>query len=201
MTLLDKARQRIHMDLLRLRHRRLVDIGSQAYVHGPVRFAPLQRGDRIVIGPRTMMFRDADITGSVTIGSDCFINRSVYLRPLTTIGSRVSIGPFVRIITDRHVRGGPEWRTLEPFYEPITIGDGASIGAGTIILAGVTIGPGALVAAASLINRDVPANAVVGGVPAKVLKMMDDDYVNAANGPDGAGPAADAPARRGDDAR
>jgi acetyltransferase-like isoleucine patch superfamily enzyme len=193
MTLLEKARRRIHMDLLRLRHRSLVEIGPQAYVHRPVRFAPLQEGDRIVIGPRTMVFRDADMTGSITIGSDCFVNRSVYLRPFTTIGSRVSIGPFVRLITDRHVRGGPEWRTLEPFYEPITVGDGASVGAGTIVLAGVTIGPGALVAAGSLVNRDVPPNAVVGGVPGKVLKIMDDDYVDAANDKDGV--------TRGDQAR
>ena len=54
--------------------------------------------------------------------------------------------------------------------KPVKIGDKVWIGTGAIILAGVTIGDGAVIAAGSLVNKDVPEKALVGGVPAKIIR-------------------------------
>jgi maltose O-acetyltransferase len=56
--------------------------------------------------------------------------------------------------------------------EPVTIGDGAWIGARATILPGVTIGGGAVVAAGSVVTRDLPANVLAGGVPARVIREL-----------------------------
>lgn len=61
---------------------------------------------------------------------------------------------------------------------PIVIGDRAWIGANATILTGVTIGENAVVAAGSVVTKDVPANCLVGGVPAKVIKEIPVNELN-----------------------
>ncbi|MDI6943123.1 DapH/DapD/GlmU-related protein [Microbacterium barkeri] len=134
-------------------------------------------GDRdgvrdIMIGAATRIYRGTEITGPVRIGEDVFINRDAYIRPGTTIGDRVNIGPFVRLITDTHEIGGPERRAGAVRHDPIEIGDGTWIGAATTILSGVRIGSGCVVAAGSVVTKNVPANTVVGGVPAKIIRRL-----------------------------
>lgn len=63
---------------------------------------------------------------------------------------------------------------LKAFYGVIKINDNCFIGSESTILAGVTIGTNSIVAAGSLVNRDVPANTIVGGVPAKVIGSFND---------------------------
>ncbi|WP_235504753.1 acyltransferase [Arthrobacter sp. Leaf141] len=95
-----------------------------------------------------------------------------YIRPGTVIEDRVFLGPFVRLITDTHELAGPQQRAGKNVAPPITIGAGTWIGAGATVLGGVTIGPGCMVAAGAVVTRDVPANTLVGGVPASVIRQM-----------------------------
>lgn len=83
------------------------------------------------------------------------------------IGDNVKIAEGVKIRdSDNHSIKGKEGEDTKP----IIIKDNVWIGMNAIILKGVTIGEGAIVAAGAVVNKDVPAHALVGGVPAKVIK-------------------------------
>lgn len=86
------------------------------------------------------------------------------------IGNDVLIGHNATLCTINHVQD-PEDRASMNFA-PIRILDKAWLGANVTILPGVTIGEGAIVAAGAVVNRDVPPGAVVGGIPAKVMKKI-----------------------------
>jgi acetyltransferase-like isoleucine patch superfamily enzyme len=112
------------------------------------------------------------------IGDETIISTGVLfnLEAPVTIGRAVNISQFVKIYTGRHAMGSSA-RRFNPSFEPrpVVIGDGAWIGVSCIILPGVTIGPGAVVSAGSVVNRDVPPNTLVMGVPANVVKQLPDD--------------------------
>lgn len=130
-------------------------------------------GRDVVIGDGTRIYRHGEILGPVRIGADVFINTGVYIRPHTTIGDRVNLGPFVRLITDTHDIGPRKRRAGAGRNDPITIGEGTWIGAGVIVVGGVTIGAGAVVAAGAVVTSDVPSDTLVGGVPARVIRRLD----------------------------
>ena len=113
---------------------------------------------------------DGDIYSRLHIGAHTFINTPCYidLNALVHIGAHVGIGHHVVIITSNHEIGPPQHRMGAIRPAPVTIGDGAWIAAGAMILPGVTIGPGALVMAGAVVTRDVPANAKVAGARAQI---------------------------------
>ena len=81
------------------------------------------------------------------------------------------IGPKVNLITENHPTAPAERKNL--YCKPIIIKRNAWIGAAATILPGVTIGENAIVAAGAVVSKDVAANTIVGGVPAKVIKTID----------------------------
>lgn len=89
------------------------------------------------------------------------------------IGDGVLIGHNVVLATLNHVKSPCDRSTMLP--APIHIGKNVWIGANATVLPGVTIGDGAIVAAGAVVNRDVPENTVVGGVPAKVIKHLSEE--------------------------
>ena len=92
-----------------------------------------------------------------------------------TIGNYVHTGTNVVMLGFNHGFYTRDIPTKEQDYmdAPIVIEDDVWIGAGAILLAGVTIGKGAIIAAGAVVNKDVPDYAIVGGVPAKVIKYRD----------------------------
>lgn len=111
--------------------------------------------------------------GKLSIGRQCSLNYGVSIGATgsITIGDRTRLGPYVMVVdTDFH---DPLRRAQRPPPRPVHIGDDVWIGAKANIMPGVTIGRGAIVGTGAVVTRDVPAFAVVAGVPARVLHTLD----------------------------
>jgi acetyltransferase-like isoleucine patch superfamily enzyme len=106
------------------------------------------------------------------IGKNVFINFDCVFLDLggITIEDNVLIAPKVSLLSEGHPISPKERGSLVP--GPIHIKKNAWIGAGATILQGVTIGENAVVAAGAVVAKDVPANTIVGGVPAKIIKSI-----------------------------
>jgi len=115
-----------------------------------------------------------DFGKNITIGDHVFINADCKFQDQggITIEDGALIGHGVMLATLNHDFDPAKRQQLHP--APIHIGKRVWIGANATVTAGVTIGDNAIVAAGAVVNKDVPANAVVGGVPAKFIKWIDD---------------------------
>lgn len=144
---------------------------------GRIRWVLLQVKGWLIFRRRAIVFGNFTVSSpkNVKIGSNCHINHGVFLlgRVGITIGNDVVLSARCMLLD-----AGLESRSFVDFKEhvhvnaPIAIGDGAWIGAGAIILAGVTIGEHSIVGAGSLVRHDVPARTVVAGNPAKVIREV-----------------------------
>jgi UDP-2-acetamido-3-amino-2,3-dideoxy-glucuronate N-acetyltransferase len=123
------------------------------------------------IGAATSIGRDAYIGPGVEIGANCKIQNGAYLYEPARIGDAVFIGPrvvftndqFPRAVTpDGHPKGAADWDAVG-----VEVAEGASIGAAAVCVAPVSIGAWATVAAGAVVVKDVPAFALVAGVPAR----------------------------------
>lgn len=130
------------------------------------------------IGDETKIGAFVEIQKNAKVGSRCKISSHSFLCEGVTIEDQVFIGHGVVFINDRYPRatnaGGhlqteQDWRV-----ETTLVRKGASIGSGATILASVTIGENALVGAGSVVTKDVPANSIAAGNPARVLRYLCD---------------------------
>jgi len=134
------------------------------------------------VGRNVSIFDTLKLTGAgpickrLTIGESCIINAPTHfnLGAPVTIGRGVGIGPYSVFITDSHRLGDPSFRAGDLYAMPIEVGDGAWLGTSVTVLPGVKIGKGAVIAAGSVVTKDVPDNVLSGGVPAKIIKALDD---------------------------
>lgn len=132
------------------------------------------------IGPQAAIYMGQEVHISrlrtsgkkVCIGKGTIINHGCFLYTTggLTIGDQVSISRGVWLVTGSHDMNAPRFPDI---YKPIVIGNYAWIGVRATILSGVTIGEGAVVMAGAVVTRDVPPYAVVGGVPARVVRKRE----------------------------
>lgn len=108
----------------------------------------------------------------ITLGKNVFINHACSFLDIggITIEDDVLIGPKVNLITENHSLDPADRQAL--LLNPIIIKRNAWIGAAATILPGVTVGENAVVAAGAVVSKDVPANTVVGGIPARHIKNI-----------------------------
>ncbi|MDZ7646728.1 MAG: sugar O-acetyltransferase [Cytophagales bacterium] len=108
----------------------------------------------------------------IKFGKNVFVNHACSFLDMggITIEDNVQIGPRVNITTENHPIDPLKRKDLD--LKPVVIKRNAWIGAGATILPGVTVGENSIVAAGAVVNKSVPANTIVGGVPAKVIKMI-----------------------------
>lgn len=131
----------------------LGSLGEDAQVRPPLH---VDYGSNIAIGART--FVNFNLTAldvaAVTIGEDC------------------QLGPGVQLLTPTHpLEPGPRRDKLEA-ARPITVGDNVWLGGGAIVLPGVTIGDNSVIGAGAVVTKDVPANVVAVGNPARVVRNL-----------------------------
>ena len=123
------------------------------------------------------VFLETNGEGRIRIGSDVRLNTGTFLVSYAgiSIGDDCLVGEYVSIRdADHGMEAGAPMRLQPHEADEIRIGEGAWIGRGAVILRGVTVGAGAVVAANSVVTKDVPPLAIVGGVPARVIRMRDD---------------------------
>lgn len=112
----------------------------------------------------------------ITVGDNFYANMDCIFLDVNrvTIGNNVMVGPRVGFYTAGHpIVADIRIEDLE-FGSPIVVEDNVWIGGSAVILPGVTIGKNAIVGAGAVVTKDVPANSIVGGNPAKVIRMIND---------------------------
>lgn len=139
------------------------------------------------IGDGTFIWQYVVVLPGAVIGSNCNINCHVFIENDVTIGNNVTIKPGVQIwdglrIGDNVFIGPnvtftndkyPRSKKYPEKFQCTTVEEGASIGAGAIILGGVTIHSRAMIAAGSVVTGDVPENELWLGNPARFIKKID----------------------------
>jgi acetyltransferase-like isoleucine patch superfamily enzyme len=138
------------------------------------------------IGDETKIGAFVEIQKNSSVGRRCKISSHTFVCEGVTIEDNVFVGHGVMFINDSYPRatttdGGlqteADWKV-----EKTVVKRGASIGTNSTILANLTIGENAIVGAGSVVTRDVPANTIVAGNPAKVLRQIENSSPSKVNG-------------------
>src|SRR5262252_5140438 len=129
------------------------------------------------IGDETKIGAFVEIQKNATVGKRCKISSHTFVCEGVTIEDNVFVGHNVAFINDSYPRAttgdGALQTEADWKVERTLIKKGASIGSGSTILANITIGENALVGAGSVVTKDVPANAIVAGNPARILRYIE----------------------------
>jgi acetyltransferase-like isoleucine patch superfamily enzyme len=128
------------------------------------------------IGDETKIGAFVEIQKNATVGKRCKISSHTFVCEGVSIEDNVFIGHGVTFINDVYPRATSDDGALQTEadwkVEPTVVKKGASIGSGATILCNVTIGEGAIVGAGSVVTRDVPPGAIVAGNPARVRRAV-----------------------------
>ena len=128
------------------------------------------------IGDDTKVGTFVEIQKNATIGKNCKISSHTFICEGVHIENNVFVGHNVTFINDKipksvnedgSMQSEEDWKVVETYIKK-----GASIGSSATILCGITVGEKAIVGAGAVVTKDVPANSVVAGVPAKVIRNL-----------------------------
>lgn len=122
---------------------------------------------------------------NISVGKDCFVNYGCTFLDVApiTLGDDVWIGANVTLAAPMHpylaeeriIREYPDGIHDLEYAKPITIRNNCWISSGVIISGGVTVGENSIIAAGAVVTRDVPPDCIVGGVPARVIRKLDEN--------------------------
>lgn len=128
--------------------------------------------ERAQIGQGCILGKGAYVDFDVVMGDNCKLQNGVYVYHPAKLGAGVFLGPGVIVTNDRRPRAVNPDLSLKSDADWVasesTIGEGAAVGAGSVLLPGVHIGAWAMVGAGSVVTKDVPAHALVYGNPARL---------------------------------
>ncbi len=131
------------------------------------------------VGDDTKIGTFVEIQKGAKVGRSCKISSHTFICEGVTIEDDVFVGHGVTFTNDRYPRAVAENGALQTeedwLCEPTVVKRGASIGSGATLLCGVTVGENAVVGAGSVVTRDVPANTIVAGNPARVLRSLNEE--------------------------
>lgn len=150
-----------------------VTLGTNTVVTGDVRIGKGTKVWHFVnlfgceIGENCVVSSYCEIGKDVRIGNDCKIECRVFIPNGVEVEEGVFIGPAVTFTNDKYPKAKGEWKITRTLVRK-----GASIGANSTIICGVTIGEGALVGAGSVVTRDVAPYTLVAGNPARKLRDL-----------------------------
>ena len=153
-----------------------VCIGNNVKLGKDVKFSRFINIYGCEIGDETKIGAFVEIQKNATIGKRCKISSHTFVCEGVVIEDNVFIGHNVAFINDSYPRAttGDQLQTEADWkVEKTLVKRGASIGSGCTILANLTIGENAIVGAGSVVTKDVPANSIVAGNPARVLRSID----------------------------
>lgn len=147
-----------------------VKLGKDTKVYDFVNLYGCEVGDRSKVGTFV------EIQKGAKIGADCKISSHTFICEGVTIEDGVFVGHNVSFINDKYPRSVNADGSMqtEADWSVVTtlVKKGASIGTSTTVLCGVTIGEGAIVGAGSVVTKDVPPHTIVAGVPARVIRKV-----------------------------
>ncbi|MFI0237853.1 sugar O-acetyltransferase [Streptomyces sp. NPDC016845] len=115
-----------------------------------------------------------DYGSNISIGARTFVNYNLTALDVAsiTIGEDCQIGPNVQLLTPTHPLEPQPRRDKLEAARPITVGDNVWLGGGVIVCPGVSIGDNSVVGAGSVVTRDIPANVVAVGSPARPVRSL-----------------------------
>ena len=147
-----------------------VKLGKNVKIYNFVNIYGCEIGDNTKIGSYV------EIRENVKVGKNCKIQAFAFLPQGVILEDEVFVGPHACFVNDKIPRATANGRLKEKGSDwyPLTtvVKKGASIGANATILGGIKIGQNSIVGAGSVVTKDVPANVVVAGNPAKIIRKL-----------------------------